>query len=258
MLKVGVRIDAAEGPPSHDRTRSAGAMADLFAPLADLLRCGGDPRLDIDPATGANEYGCHPFPRPEGLSFSSSTATSISERGYRRAATAREQLMQSAIAIGIDAAFDERIEAMRDELKSCLGLPADSVDVVFSPSGTDSQLQALFVARALLGPALTTVIVAADQTGSGTVYTARGTHFSARTAHGGAVRKGTPVAGLAVPMTSIGCRCSMTPAGFVRKPGPIARWSRPSKARLPAAPMCFFRSWIHRSSAGARPARLPR
>jgi hypothetical protein len=39
------------------------------------------------------------------------------------------------------------------------------VDVVFSPSGTDSQLQALFLTRALLGPALTTVIVAADQTG---------------------------------------------------------------------------------------------
>jgi len=40
--------------------------------------------------------------------------------------------------------------------------------VVFSPSGTDSQLQALLLVRAMLGPVLTTIIVAADQTGSGT------------------------------------------------------------------------------------------
>ncbi len=32
-------------------------MADLFAPLDGLLRCGGDPRLDIDPASGVNDIG---------------------------------------------------------------------------------------------------------------------------------------------------------------------------------------------------------
>jgi hypothetical protein len=74
---------------------------------------------------------------------------------------------------------------------------------VFSPSGTDAQLQALFLARSLLGPALTTVIVAADQTGSGTVYTARGQHFSAATAAGSRVRKGEPIAGLAHSVTSV-------------------------------------------------------
>jgi hypothetical protein len=111
--------------------------------------------------------------------------------------------MRSGIAVGIDAAFDARVETMRDELKACLGLSRTKVDIVFSPSGTDSQLQALFLARALLGPALTTVVVAADQTGSGTADTARGNHFGTVTANGSRVRKGEPAAGLAHSISSV-------------------------------------------------------
>ncbi len=181
-------------------------MAELFAPLDRLLGTGGDARLTINPASGLNEYGCQPYPCPDTLSFSSSTATSISQRAYDRAQKAREELMQSAIAVGIEAAFDSRIEAMRDELRAALGLSRTSVDVVFSPSGTDSQLQALFLARTLLGPALTTVVVAADQTGSGTVNTARGCHFSAATANGNRVQKGEPIVGLAHSVQSIALR----------------------------------------------------
>ena len=84
-----------------------------------------------------------------------------------------------------------------------LGLTPPLADVVFSPSGTDSQLQALFLARALLGPELVTVVVAADQTGSGTVNTSRGCHFSAATANGSRVQKGEPIAGLASAVTSV-------------------------------------------------------
>ena len=178
-------------------------MTDLFLPLEHLLRSGGDPRLGIDPASGTNQYGCPPLPCPGTLSFASSTATSISGRAYARASDARESLMRSAIAAGIDEALDARIEAMRSELKHHLGLSRAGVEVVFSPSGTDSQLQALFLAQALLGPALTTVIVAADQTGSGTGDTARGRHFSSATATGGRVRKGEPIAGLAHSVTSV-------------------------------------------------------
>jgi hypothetical protein len=178
-------------------------MAELFVPLDRLLAAGGDPRLTINPKTGLNEYGCRPSPCPETLSFSSSTATSISQRAYDRAQDAREALMQSAIEVGIEAAFDNRVEAMRDELRASLGLSPELADIVFSPSGTDSQLQALFLARALLGEELVTVVVAADQTGSGTVNTARGRHFSAATANGGRVQKGEPIAGLAHAVRSI-------------------------------------------------------
>ena len=206
MLNGGLRFQVAEQANLRDQSGSAATMAELFAPLDRLLSSGGDPRLTVNPASGLNEYGCQPFPCPDTLSFSSSTATSISQRAYDRAQNAREALMQSAIAVGIEAAFDQRIEAMRDELRACLGLSQANADVVFSPSGTDSQLQALFLTRALLGPTLTTVVVAADQTGSGTVNTARGCHFSAETASGNRVRKGEPIEGLAHSVDSVALR----------------------------------------------------
>jgi hypothetical protein len=202
-LNTTLRLNAAEDPIARDRSGSASAMAELFGPLDRLLSGGGDARLAINPASDANRYGCQPFACPETLSFASSTATSISERAYDRASDARQSLMQSAIAVGFDAAFDARIEAMRDELKACLGLSETKVKIVFSPSGTDSQLQALLLAGVLLGPLLTTIIVAADQTGSGTADTARGHHFSAATAQGYQVRKGEPVAGLAHSVASV-------------------------------------------------------
>jgi hypothetical protein len=203
MLNGGARFEATEDPGFRDRSRSISAMASLFAPLDHLLGGGGDSRLSIDAASGLNEYGCQLAPCPDTLSFASSTATSISARAYARAGRAREQLMQSAIAIGVEAAFDARVEAMRGELRACLGLSPEQADIVFSPSGTDSQLQALLLTRALLGPALTTIVVAADQTGSGTEHTARGHHFNAVTANGNPVRKGEPVAGLARAIESV-------------------------------------------------------
>jgi hypothetical protein len=201
MSDGGVR-HATEQPASGS-SGSSSAMADMFLPLQHLLGCGGDPRLSIDPGSGMNQYGCRPFPCPGTLSLASSTATSISERAYDRAGRARDSLMRSAISVGIEEAHEARVEAMRGELRACLGLSPSMVDVVFSPSGTDSQLQALFLVRALLGPALTTVVVAADQTGSGTADTARGYHFGAATATRGRVRKGEPVAGLAHSVTSV-------------------------------------------------------
>lgn len=203
MLDGGVAFHGAERAVRRNRPRSASPMSELFLPLGRLLGCGGDPRLSIDPVSGMNQYGCQPFPCPGTLSFASSTATSISERAYDRARNAQDSLMRSADAVGIDEAFDARVEAMRGELKAYLGLSRTQVDVVFSPSGTDSQLQALYLAGEVLGPALTTVIVAADQTGSGTADTARGHHFSSATATGSRVRKGEPVAGLTHPVASV-------------------------------------------------------
>src|ERR1019366_5924581 len=63
-LSAMPRLRAAEQPLSQDRSGSASAMADLFVPLERLLSCGGDPRLNIDPVSGANDYGCQPLPCP--------------------------------------------------------------------------------------------------------------------------------------------------------------------------------------------------
>ena len=193
MTPVAARSNASaslDADPSEARLRA------LFAPLADLLVAGGDPRLALDRSDGCNGYGCSPSPAPQLLCFGSSTASPISERAYARAEQAREQLMHAAIGLGLDEALDRRTEAMRHELRAHLQLPAD-VDIVFSPSGTDSQLHALALTRALLGERLTTIVVAADQTGSGTPATARGHHFNARTASGISVHKDAPIAGLA-------------------------------------------------------------
>jgi hypothetical protein len=194
------------------REHVARGMRDLFRPLEDLLICGGDPRLSLDPASGLNEYGCGPRPAPDEFSFASSTASVISERAYERVAQAREDMMRSAISLGLEAAFDARFEAMREELKAKLGLAQD-VDVVFAPSGTDAQLQALFVAQTRLGNRLTTILVGSDQTGSGAAYTARGRHFNMLTAAGCAVRKDEPVAGLACGAVAVPL---IDPAGEAR------------------------------------------
>ena len=179
-----------------ERGRAVG-LSDLFMPLDDLLVCGGDPRLALDRSCGLNEYGCGPFPTRDTICLASCTASPISERAYQRAGLAREKLMRSAISVGFEEAFDARTEDMREEFRSCLRLSAAEADIVFSPSGTDSQLHALFLCGALRGSRLTTIVVGSDQAGSGTAFTARGRHFASLTASERAVCKDAPIAGLA-------------------------------------------------------------
>jgi hypothetical protein len=170
-------------------------LRDLFTPLETLLASGGDLRIAIDPSSRVNDYGCAPLPEPEVWNFASCTASSISERAYQRAALAREELVHKSLFDEVEVAFDARNEDMRDELRAHLQLSAH-VDVVFAASGTDVQLHALFLAGVALGAPPETIVVGADQTGSGTAFTARGRHFSSVTASGFAVHRGMPVAGL--------------------------------------------------------------
>jgi hypothetical protein len=193
MMPAVPRSPAAEVLAS----RPGDGLRDLFLPLPDLLVRGGDTRVMLDPSCGQNEYGCGPSPEPDAIGFASSTASPISERAYERASLAREELMRLSIALGFEDAFDVRLEEMREALRAHLQLTAADADIVFSPSGTDSQLHALFLAQALLGRRVTTIVVGSDQTGSGTTFTARGHHFSARTASGLPVEKDAAIAGLA-------------------------------------------------------------
>jgi hypothetical protein len=198
--------------------RTPSPLRELFAPLDQLLTCGGDRRLDIDRATGRNAYGCSPIPTEE-PSFSSCTASTISPRGYDAAESARTALMASAILHGLMECFDARVESMRDELKELLGLARSGAEVVFAASGTDAQLQALALCRALLGGEVVSLIVGADQTGTGTEHTARGAHFSDRSTNDCAVAKGTPISGLG-PVRSIAVRLR-DPQGRLRSPSSI-------------------------------------
>jgi len=177
-------------------------LREIFAPLDELLASGGDTRLRLDPATRLNGYGCRPYPRPEAITFASSTATSISERAWRRAEVERRLLVRASLAQGFEAAVADRLERLRDELRDVLELGADT-DIVWSPSGTDATLHAVYVARAALGTPMVSIVVAADETGSGVAYASCGKHFNATTAHGAAVEKGNPIRGLADGMASV-------------------------------------------------------
>ncbi len=170
-------------------------LRDLFTPLETLLASGGDQRIAVDPTSRVKDYGCASQPEPEVWNFASCTASSISERAYQRAALAREELVHKSLFDEVEVAFDARTEDMREELRAHLQL-SPRVDVVFAASGTDAQLDALFLAGVALGASPVTIVVGADQTGSGTAFTARGRHFSSLTASGVAVHKGMPIAGL--------------------------------------------------------------
>jgi hypothetical protein len=169
----------------------------LSVPLEQLLAGGGDTRLNLDPHSQLNGYGCRPFPRLEAFTFASSTATSISSRAYAAAASARRALLRQASVEGFDNAFDQQVETLRDEIKTVLDIEDTGCEIVFSPSGTDSQLHALYLSRALLGMPLLSMIAAADETGSGAAFATSGRHFNGATAQGSIVSRGEPMLGLA-------------------------------------------------------------
>ena len=220
MAHPGSLIRPADSRPAIDPAlRPQSPLRELFAPLDQLLACGGDARIDLDPATRRNAYGCSPSPAPEIPSFSSCTASTISLRGYDAASRARDALMSSAMLHGLIECFDDRVEAMRGELKALLGLDHTATEIVFTSSGTDAQLVALAITRALLGDDLVSVIAASDQTGTGTAFTARGLHFGARSANGVVATRGAPIVGLG-PVRSIGLRLRDTD-GRIRSPSTL-------------------------------------
>jgi hypothetical protein len=181
--------DAKRAPTGSGELRAA-----LFAPLDQLLSSGGDERLALVGPTGLNNYGCKSSPRPEAISFSSCTASSISQRAYAHAGEAQLQLAAAGAIDGFAQSFDARVEQLRRALRAELGLEHSGAEIVFSPSGTDSQLQALLLTGLSLGTPLTCIVVGSDQTGSGTAYTSGARHFASRTARGNSVAKGSHIA----------------------------------------------------------------
>jgi hypothetical protein len=189
------RSDQARKPSVQGPGRSLvhASRNSLLAPIELLLARGGDGRLVIDPETRLNVYGCRVFPRPEVLAFASSTASSISELAYARAAEARQAVGTASMA-GEDAPAS-RIEAARTKLATHLALSGSGAQIVLCPSGTDAQLRALCLVHALLDGPLTSIVVASNETGSGTGMAITGRHFNTRTALGHTVCKGEPVPG---------------------------------------------------------------
>lgn len=159
--------------------------------LADLLNSGGDSRLRLSRVNNLNAFGCRPLPRPEALSFASSTASSISERAFAavESAMGRWHIKDELSDLG------PFVEEQRAALKSVWQLGADT-DVIFAPSGTDAELRALFLARSVLRAPVVSIVVSSDETGSGVPFAAVGRHFDSATANGFEVVKGESIHGL--------------------------------------------------------------
>jgi selenocysteine lyase/cysteine desulfurase len=166
-------------------------VREVAAPAEFLLTTGGDTRLQVDPIRGLNNYGCSPRPRTWAFTFASSTATSISESGYEAAEALRQDLLRSATAARLAAAFGASSDATRGKIRELCEFPPDT-QVILTTSGTDAELYALFLA--LLGSSrLHNLIVGVGETGSSVGIAAAGVHFDNVTPLGLPVAKGAPI-----------------------------------------------------------------
>ncbi len=161
------------------------------------LLSGGDSRIAVDAATFLNGYGARPFPHDGEISLSSSTANTISRRGYAAAAAANERFGRAA---WLGAANED----IRRVLSAQLAL--GDTDIVLAPSGTDGALLALAIAGWSLGRPLTSIVLGSDESGSGIRPAVSGRHFAAATSAGAAVVRDTPLAGLEAEFVTVALR----------------------------------------------------
>lgn len=202
-----LRVRQGPRPPVALDRAVAGRLAaawPLLGPAELLLATGGDARLGLHPATHLNHYGCSHRPRPWAVTYASSTASSLSERGFAGAEQARLRLALAALAGDPDPARPEAAR-IRAAIARHYGLPPGT-GVVLSASGTDCELLALSLAGRGASPEeeggdagrrpLVNILVAPDETGSGVPLASVGRHFANDTARGAAVRKGEPVRGM--------------------------------------------------------------
>ena len=177
----------------------------VLGPAELLLAEGGDARLGLGRASRLNHYGCSHRPRPWAVTYASSTASSLSERGFGGAEAARRRVVAAALAGAADPAAAE-IERVRTAIARHYDLPAGTT-IVLAASGTDCELVALAVAARAPSPRtpgdgrLTNILTAPDETGSGVPLASVGRHFAHDTAGGLAVAKGAPIAGMPPEVT---------------------------------------------------------
>jgi hypothetical protein len=160
-----------------------------------IMEMGGDIRLLRDPQTDLNGYGCSHRPRPWAVTFASSTASSISERGYEAADRARIRLTANMLKSGDQSAIRTEASAVRRAIGRAIGMPPGG-GIALAASGTDSELLALALCHL---PAadhpITTILLAPEETGSGVPMAAMGRHFAVDTANGHDVSRSSPIIG---------------------------------------------------------------
>jgi sphinganine-1-phosphate aldolase len=175
---------------------------ELAAPTEYLLTTGGDARLNLDNATGLNNYGCSPRPRPWAVTFASSTASSISGLAFGHAERVRLELSRAAWGGTLDQGFGQTMGEIRAEV-SALWAGARGCRVVLTNSGTDAEAIALHFALCAGGQPLVNILPASDETGGGVRQAAQGRVYGTRDLDGNLLQEGLPLAGLAANRVSL-------------------------------------------------------
>jgi hypothetical protein len=159
----------------------------LEVPIEKVLISNGDSRLKVDAVTGKNKYGTTPRPRPEAVHFSSSTASSISDYGFLFCDVLRRDLLTHVID-GNHSLHETRAalsDAIVGELAELIGLHASEVDGVIAPSGTDTEVLAVQIARAAAPDTrLVNILVSPEETGRGVKLAGKGLYFDPVSATG--------------------------------------------------------------------------
>lgn len=219
------------------------ADPELHPDAAELMTCGGDARIRLDPETGLNRYFSAPRPS-DVLAYASSTANDVSAEAYGQV-----EAIAAGLAGGLTGAdYVERLEALRRRIRAAYGV-GDDIGLVFAPSGTDLEYVAL-ACVAGRGSGTHNILLGADEVGSGCIHSAHGKYFAESTALGVATAPGEPVPGLGgvdLDLVDIPVRDS---AGRVRASGEIAERMEQSLATAAAAGRHTLIHVVHGSKTG--------
>jgi hypothetical protein len=160
MLSVTLRSETGSESwrPTHEPVPN-GFLAALYS--------GGDSRIAADPLTGLNKYLCPEVPAPELTCVSSCTASPISHEGFAQATAAFLDVTNAQTPKQREHRLTVLSESIQARLLQYFGVDA-STHVILCPSGTDAMLTtAMLLAAARPGEAMTAILPAASETGTG-------------------------------------------------------------------------------------------
>lgn len=152
--------------------------------LVNLLCSGSDERSLID-SEGLNKYGGATFPR-QTINFSSCTNSTISQRGWKVAELERDKFVKLASEIGEFKAAEEVGQFIQNSLLELMDLKdINGLKVVLTPSGTDAESIAVFIASLSSQKNFVNIVMGAREVGSGTALASGVRYFSKLTPNGG-------------------------------------------------------------------------
>ena len=170
-------LDAVRRIAYRQSPERAGDSKTMKYPTPELLVTGGDARIAIDPATGANKYNCSPQPAPALLAYGSSTASTISAEAFAAVEEYCDYIGKDQNSANPAATYKRELQNIRNEFLDLYGFkPAQAPEIIFAASGTDLHLITSQLAAA--GSPLAIIGLEAAETGNGVPNALAGKHFS--------------------------------------------------------------------------------